>query len=96
MDVCPAPTCAGAILHSLTRMERGILESWTLGTTQWCGVIRADNGDRVLLFYWSIVSGFRQLRVGQRVAFSRMVGLTGLERNVARLAVPVQADADSS
>jgi hypothetical protein len=32
-------------------MERGTIESWSLGSGQWYGVIRADNGDRVLLFY---------------------------------------------
>ena len=77
-------------------MERGTIESWSLGSGQWYGVIRADNGDRVLLFYWSIVQGFNQLRIGRQVEFSRMVGLNGLERNIASLAVPVVTDADST
>ena len=75
--------------HAVAMMERGTIESWSLGSGQWYGVIRADNGDRVLLFYWSVVQGFNQLRVGRQVEFSRMVGLNGLERNVASLAVPV-------
>lgn len=32
-------------------MERGTIESWSLSSSQWYGAIRADNGDRVLLFY---------------------------------------------
>ena len=77
-------------------MERGTTESWSLGSGQWYGVIRADNGDRVLLFYWSVVRGFNQLRIGQHVEFSRMVGLSGLERNIASLAVPVPTEAESN
>ena len=76
-------------------MERGTIESWSLGIGQWYGVIRADNGDRVLLFYWSVVQGFRELRVGRQVEFSRMVGLNGLERNIASLAMPSPTEADS-
>ena len=48
------------------------------------GRIRADNGDTILLFYWSIVQGFRRLEAGQTVEFSRGVGL---KRNVANLVV---------
>jgi cold shock CspA family protein len=69
-------------------MERGTIVSWSLSRGQWYDVIRADNGDRVLPFYWSVVQGFKELRVGQRVEFSRMIGVNGLERNVASLAVP--------
>jgi cold shock CspA family protein len=77
-------------------MERGTIESWSLGSGQWYGDIRADNGDRVLLFYWSVVRGFNQPRIGRRVEFSRMVGLKGLERNIASLAVPVLSETDSN
>ena len=76
-------------------MERGTVVSWSLSPQQWYGVIRADNGDRVLLFYWAVIQGFNEFRVGQRVEFSRIVGVNGLERNVASLAVPVLIEADS-
>jgi cold shock CspA family protein len=48
------------------------------------GSIQADNGDRLKLFYWSVLRGFRQLTIGQRVEFSRGVGLN---QNVANLVV---------
>jgi cold shock CspA family protein len=75
-------------------VERGTIESWSLSSGQWYGVIRADNGDRVLLFYWSVIQGFNQLRIGRQVEFSRMVGLKGLERNIASLAVPMSTEGD--
>jgi cold shock CspA family protein len=70
--------------------ERGTIVAWSgMGI----GRIRADNGDSVDLFYWSIVQGFRQLTVGQRVEFSRM--WLGLKPNTASLVVPVPPDPDS-
>ena len=59
--------------------EHGTVVSWNAGM----GRIRADNGDSLFLFYWSVVQGFRQLKVGQRVEFSRL----GLKRNLATLVV---------
>jgi hypothetical protein len=41
-----------------------------------------------------VIQGFNQLRIGRQVAFSRMVGLKGLERNTASLALPVSTEAD--
>jgi cold shock CspA family protein len=73
-------------------MERGTLVSWNAGS----GIIRADGGDRILLFYWAVVQGFHHLTIGRRVEFSRIAGLGGLERNVAGLVVPVVTDADSN
>jgi len=35
------------------------------------GRIRAANGDSIVLFYWSVLKGFRQLKIGQHVEFSR-------------------------
>ena len=60
--------------------EHGTIVSWNA----FMGRIQADNGDRLTLFYWSVLQGFRQLKVGQRVEFSRGVGLN---RNVAHLVV---------
>jgi cold shock CspA family protein len=72
------------------KRERGTIVSWSgMGI----GRIRADNGDSIDLFYWSLLQGFRQLTVGQRVEFSR--AWLGLKRNTASLVVPVPADADS-
>jgi len=61
--------------------EHGTIVSWN---AVGMGRIRADNGDSLLLFYWSVVQGFRQLKIGQRVEFSRGIGL---KRNVANLVV---------
>ena len=70
--------------------ERGTIVSWSgMGI----GRIKADNGDSIELFYWSILKGFRQLTVGQRVEFSR--AWLGLNRDAASLVVPVPSDADS-
>jgi cold shock CspA family protein len=33
------------------------------------GRIQTDRGDRLDIFYWSILQGFRKLTVGQRVEF---------------------------
>ena len=73
------------------RRERGTIVSWN---ATGIGRIRADNGDSIVLFYWSVLQGFRQLTIGQRVEFSRM-GF-GLQRNAASLVVPVLTDADSN
>jgi cold shock CspA family protein len=69
--------------------ERGTIVSWNLGV----GGIRADNGDSIRVFYWSVLRGFRQLRVGQRVEFSRGIGLN---QNAANLVVSIPSEADSS
>ena len=58
-----------------------------------CGHIRADNGDAVALFYWSVIEGFHTVRVGQRVEFSR--ARFGLDRAVATLVAAVLVDTDS-
>jgi cold shock CspA family protein len=72
------------------KRERGTIVSWSgMGI----GRIKADNGDRINLFYWSILQGFRQLTVGQRVEFSR--AWLGLTRNTASRVVPVPPDAES-
>jgi len=65
------------------------MDTYALGG---CGHIRADNGDTIALFYWSIIEGFHTLRVGQRVAFSR--ARYGFGRNVATLVAPVLTEAD--
>jgi cold shock CspA family protein len=67
--------------------EHGTIVSWN---AVGIGRIRADNGDTLLLFYWSVLQGFHQLKAGQRVEFSRGVGL---KRNVANLVV---ADIEAS
>jgi cold shock CspA family protein len=67
--------------------EHGTIVSWN---AVGIGRIRADNGDTLLLFYWSVLQGFGQLKAGQRVEFSRGVGL---KRNVANLVV---ADSEPS
>ena len=71
--------------------EQGTIVSWN---AVGIGRIRADNGDSLLLFYWSVIQGFDQLRIGRQVEFSRMVGLKGLERNIASMAVPVSTEED--
>jgi cold shock CspA family protein len=58
------------------------------------GHIRADNGDTLAMFYWSVIEGFHTLRIGQRVEFSR--ARYGFDRNVATLVAPVLTDADSN
>ena len=69
--------------------ERGTIMSWN---AMGIGGIRVDNGDHLHLFYWSVVQGFRELREGQRVEFSRGVGL---RQNVANLVVAVSEEVDS-
>jgi cold shock CspA family protein len=61
--------------------EHGTIVAWN---AVGIGRIRADNGDTLRLFYWSVLRGFGQLKAGQRVEFSRGVGL---KRNVANLVV---------
>jgi cold shock CspA family protein len=64
--------------------EQGTIVAWNgMGM----GHIRADSGDRVELFYWSILQGFRELTVGQRVEFLRVP--FGANRHLATLVVPV-------
>jgi cold shock CspA family protein len=58
------------------------------------GNIRADSGDTLALFYWSVIEGFNTLCVGQRVEFSR--ARYGFGGKVATLVVPVLADADAN
>jgi len=67
--------------------EQGTIVSWN---AVGIGRIRADNGDTLLLLYWSVLQGFHELKTGQRVEFSRGVGL---KRNVANLVV---ADIEAS
>ena len=57
------------------------------------GHIRADNGDTVAMFYWSLIGGFHTLRIGQRVEFSR--ARYGFNQNVATLVEPVITDVNS-
>ena len=73
--------------------ERGTIISWDAATG--FGRIRADNGDSIVVFYWSVLQGFRQLRIGQRVEFSRMMWF-GANRNAASVVVSVLTDADSN
>ena len=54
------------------------------GTPSELSRIRADNGDALLLYYWSVLQGFHQLKAGQRVEFSRGVGV---KPSVANLVV---------
>jgi cold shock CspA family protein len=70
--------------------ERGTIVSWD---AMGMGRIRADNGDGLVLFYWSVLKGFRQLKAGQRVEFSR----TRLgPRDAAGLVVAIPTDAGSN
>ena len=76
---------------SLTRgRERGIVVERM--DAAGIGRIRADNGDNVVLFFWSVVQGFHQLVVGQRVEFTR--ASLGTQRNVATLVVSLEPDGD--
>ena len=70
-------------------MEGGTIVSWN---AMGLGRIRADNGDSIRLFYWSVLRGFRLLRVGQRVEFSRGVGLNQNVANVVVASLPSDAD----
>jgi cold shock CspA family protein len=67
--------------HSEAMRERGTIVSWG-GTGM--GKIEAKSGERLPFFYWTVVRGFDQLRVGQRVEFSRGAGL---KQNEAQLVV---------
>ena len=73
--------------------EHGTIVSMGTYRLGGCGHIRADNGDTLAMFYWSIIEGFHTLRVGQPVAFSR--GRYGLYRAVAMLIAPALMDEDS-
>jgi cold shock CspA family protein len=68
-------------IESAECREHGTIVSWN---AVGMGRIRADNDDTLLLFYWSVLQGFRHLKAGQRVEFSRGVGL---KRNAANLVV---------
>jgi cold shock CspA family protein len=61
--------------------ERGTIVSWS-GTGM--GKIEAESGERLPFFDWTVLGGFDQLKAGQRVEFSRGVGL---KRNEAQLVV---------
>jgi cold shock CspA family protein len=65
--------------------ERGTIVSWRSGV----GSIAARNGDILQLSYWSVVQGFRELRPGQQVEFSRGAGM---RRNIADLVVVLSPD----
>jgi hypothetical protein len=68
--------------------EHGTIVAWSgMGV----GRIQTDRGDRVDIFYWSILRGFRQLTVGQRVEFLRVPSVG--ERHMAALVAPA-ADSD--
>jgi cold shock CspA family protein len=69
--------------------EHGTVVSWA---ATGIGRIRADNGDSIILHYWSILEGFHQLTIGQRVEFSRT--WIGLRRTSASLVVPLPTDFD--
>jgi cold shock CspA family protein len=73
-------------IESTEWRERGTIVSWN---AVGMGRIQADNGDRLLLSYWSVLQGFGHLKVGQRVEFSRGAGLN---RYVARSVVAAQRD----
>jgi len=57
------------------------------------GHIRADNGDTLALFYWSVIEGFNTLGIGHRVEFSR--ARYGFDAKVATLVTPVVTDAET-
>ena len=67
--------------------ERGTIVSMGHYGLGGFGHIRADNGDTLAMFYWSIIEGFHTLRVDQRVEFSR--ARYGFSGNVATLVSPV-------
>jgi hypothetical protein len=55
--------------------EHETIVSWNT-TMMGMSLVRPDNGDSIVLFsYWSVLRGFRRLRVGQRVEFLRGVAL---------------------
>lgn len=54
------------------------------------GRLRADNGDSIPVFYWSVLQGFRQMTIGRRVEFSRI--RFGVNRTAATLVTPVSDD----
>ena len=78
-------------LHPESR-ERGTIVSMGTYRLGGFGHIRADNGDTVAMFFWSLIGGFDTLRIGQRVEFSR--ARYGFNQNVATLVEPVITDAD--
>jgi hypothetical protein len=51
-----------------------------------------ERGDNVVLFFWSVVHGFHQLVVGQRVEFTG--ASLGAQRNVATLVVSLEPGTD--
>jgi hypothetical protein len=68
--------------------ERGTIAAWN---AMGVGRVRVANGDSLHCFYWCVIRGFGQLTVGQRVEFSRGVGL---RRNVADLVMAVPEEVD--
>ena len=68
--------------------EHGTIVVWNADIG--VGRIQADRGDRVDIFYWSILHGFRQLTVGQQVEFLRIPSVG--ERPMAALVVPAESD----
>jgi cold shock CspA family protein len=72
--------------ESTKERECGTIVSWN---AMGMGRIRADNGDSIRLFYWSVLRGFRQLGIGQRCEFSLGIGLN---QNVASLVTALPSD----
>ena len=87
-------TTASCINVEVESRERGTIVSMGTYRLGGFGHIRADNGDAVAMFYWSLISGFHTLRIGQRVEFSR--ARYGFNQNVATLVESVITDADFS
>ena len=75
----------------LKERERGTIMGWD--ATVGIGYIRADSGESVVLTFASVLQGFRQLKIGQRVEFSRMG--YGRTPKVAALVLPLSSDANS-
>jgi hypothetical protein len=85
------PPCDNRAMEWRYRLPEGPREHGTI--VAWNGMgagrIQADRGDRLDMFYWSILQGFRQLTVGQRVEFLRVPSLG--EHHIAALVVPVES-----
>jgi cold shock CspA family protein len=74
--------------------ERGTVVARINDAMGGVGRIRADNGESLVLFYWSVVKGFSQLTVGQRVEFSRMT--LGGRLKAASLVMPIANDTEAT
>lgn len=74
--------------------EQGTIVSMGTYAFGGCGHIRAEYGDTLAMFYWSVIEGFHTLRIGQRVKFSRAT--YGFSRKVATLVTPALTEPDSN